>query len=79
MNRIFVSTTFAADDSKISDVLQLCEEHNFSNLELGSNHAYEEDFERIVGKHAFQYLVHNYFPIPKDSFILSEISITLGK
>jgi sugar phosphate isomerase/epimerase len=78
MNKIFLSTTFATDGSKISDVLQLCEEHNFFNLELGSNHAYEEDFERIVGKHAFQYLVHNYFPIPKDSFILNIASMDDG-
>ena len=43
-------------DSKLSDVLLQCEEYNISNIELGSNHAYEQDFEKIVGKHAFQYL-----------------------
>jgi sugar phosphate isomerase/epimerase len=74
-NRIFVSTTFSSDDSKVSDVLQQCEENSISNVELGSNHSHEENFERILGKHPFQYLVHNYFPIPKDSFILNIASL----
>ena len=75
LNEIFVSTTFSTDDSKISDVLQQCEENGISNVELGSNHTYEENFESIVGKHSFQYLVHNYFPIPEDSFIINIASL----
>jgi sugar phosphate isomerase/epimerase len=74
-NRIFVSTTFSADNSKISDILQQFKENGIFNVELGSNHSFEENFERIVRKHAFQYLVHNYFPIPKDSFIINIASL----
>ena len=34
LKNIFVSTTFAEDDSKISDILKACKRGNISNLEL---------------------------------------------
>ena len=48
LKNIFVSTTFAKDDSKISDILSMCKSANISNIELGSNHAYEKNFVKIV-------------------------------
>ena len=48
MKNIFVSTTFAKDDSKISDVLAECKKENISNVELGSNHIYEKDLKKII-------------------------------
>ena len=48
IKNIFVSTTFAKDDSKISDILLMCKKANISNIELGSNHAYEKNFVKIV-------------------------------
>ena len=47
MKNIFVSTTFAKDDSKISDVLVECKKENISNVELGSNHIYEKDLKTV--------------------------------
>ena len=75
LKNIFVSTTFAEDDSKISDVLAECKKENISNVELGSNHIYEKDLEKIIQKYNFRFLVHNYFPIPKKSFVVNIASL----
>ena len=71
LKNIFVSTTFAKDDSKISDILSMCKSANISNIELGSNHVYEKNFVKIVKQYDFRFIVHNYFPIPKKSFIVN--------
>ena len=70
-NNIFVSTTFAKNDSKISDVLLKCKKANIKNIELGSNHRYENNFKKIIKKFDFDYIVHNYFPIPKKRFVVN--------
>jgi len=75
MKNIFVSTTFAKDNSKISDILLMCKRANISNIELGSNHVYEKNFEKIVKQYDFRFIVHNYFPIPKKSFIVNIASL----
>ncbi len=46
INKIFVSTTFAKNDSKISEVLLTCKKANISNIELGSNHCYEKNYKK---------------------------------
>jgi len=71
LKNIFVSTTFAKNNSKISDVLSLCKKEKIENIELGSNHAYENNFKGIVKKYNFRFIVHNYFPIPKKSFVVN--------
>ena len=75
LKNIFVSTTFAKDDSKISDVLAACKKENISNVELGSNHIYEKNFKKIIQQYNFRFLVHNYFPIPKKSFVVNIASL----
>tara|TARA_Y100001970_G_C14248121_1_gene869754 strand:- start:3195 stop:4052 length:858 start_codon:yes stop_codon:yes gene_type:complete len=75
INNIFVSTTFAKDNSRISNVLLNCKKANIFKIELGSNHVYEHDFEKIVKKYKFDYIVHNYFPIPKKSFVVNIASL----
>ena len=76
LKNIFVSTTFAKDDSKISDVLVLCKKENIFNVELGSNHIYENNFKKIIQQHNFRFLVHNYFPIPRKSFVVNIASLS---
>jgi len=71
MKKIFTSTTFASDNSKISDILTVCRKENISNIELGSNHIYENNFKNIIQKYKFCFLVHNYFPIPKKNFVVN--------
>ena len=75
LKNIFVSTTFAEDDSKISDVLATCKKENISNVELGSNHIYEKNFKKIIQQYNFRFLVHNYFPIPRKSFVVNIASL----
>ena len=72
---IFVSTTFAEDNSRISDALDICKRENICNIELGSNHIYEKNFKKIIQKYNFRFLVHNYFPIPKKSFVVNIASL----
>ena len=71
LKNIFVSIAFAKDDSKISDILLMCKRANISNIELGSNHAYEKNFVKIVNQYNFCFVVHNYFPILKKSFVVN--------
>lgn len=59
------------------EALELCKGSGIQAVELGSNHCYEEDY-RYLNNYDFQYLVHNYFPIPKDSFILNIASFNPG-
>jgi len=73
--QIYISTTFAADQTQISKVLKLCRQNELTSLELGSNHCYEENFENIVRQYDFSYLVHNYFPIPQESFVINIASL----
>ena len=75
IKNIFVSTTFAKDNSKISDILLMCKKANISNIELGSNHVYEKNFIKIVNQYDFSFLVHNYFPIPKKAFVVNIASL----
>ena len=70
-NSIFVSTTFAKDNSKISEVLNICKRAKINNIELGSNHRYQKNFKEIIKKYNFNFIVHNYFPIPKKSFVVN--------
>ena len=71
IKNIFVSTTFAKDNSKISDVLWICKKANISNIELGSNHIYENNFKKIIKQYNFRFIVHNYFPIPRKDFVVN--------
>lgn len=75
MKNVYVSTTFYKDNSKIKDVLNFCKKHKINNLELGSNHCYSKNFLNICKNYKFKYLVHNYFPIPKKSFVVNIASL----
>jgi sugar phosphate isomerase/epimerase len=72
---IFISTTFAQDNTPISQVLKLCKKAGITNIELGSNHSHEQNYQEMVKKFNFNYLVHNYFPIPKESFVVNVASL----
>lgn len=69
-SNIFVSTTFAKDNTKLSDVISECYNAGINNVELGSNHCYEKTYD-FLNQFPLNYLIHNYFPIPKDSFVIN--------
>ena len=71
-NKIYVSTTFAKDNLPISLVLKICNEANFFNIELGSNHFWEYNQLKTTLKYKKnKYLIHNYFPVPKEKLIVN--------
>lgn len=71
---IYISTTFIPDNRSLSDALELCNNMGLQSVELGSNHCYEETYD-YLSNYSFNYLVHNYFPIPKDTFVLNIASL----
>ena len=72
-DNIYISTAaFKAKDLK--NILDLCLKHKFYNLELGSKVNYSEDNPELmkkVDKSPMRFLVHNYFPRPKEDFVLN--------
>ena len=70
MTNISVSTTFVSDGRPLHDALELCNGTGIQSIEIGSNHCYESNYNYLLD-YDFQYLVHNYFPIPKTSFVLN--------
>lgn len=75
MKDFFLSTTFAPRGSRLGEILELCFRYGFRHIELGSTHDYEGDPQAIVRCFQFEYLVHNYFPPPQESFILNIASL----
>jgi sugar phosphate isomerase/epimerase len=67
---IFVSTTFLPDGSPLIEALELCSQQDISSVEIGSNHCYQKNYD-YLNDFSFNYLMHNYFPIPLDSFVLN--------
>jgi sugar phosphate isomerase/epimerase len=74
MRQVGASTTFVADQSSLYQALELCNEAKISTVEIGSNHCYEPDYS-YVRDYSFEYLVHNYFPVPKDSLVVNIASL----
>jgi sugar phosphate isomerase/epimerase len=74
MNTICLSTTFVADQSSLRHALEVCDKAKISMVEIGSNHCYEPDYS-YVNNYSFEYLVHNYFPTPEDSFVVNIASL----
>lgn len=73
---VFVSTTFAADDTPIGSVLSQCLGAGLRSIELGSNHPYETDPIDVVRRHRLdRCLVHNYFPTPLEGFVVNIASL----
>jgi len=71
---IYVSSS-CSNQKKIGAAIQELAEHGFQNIELsggtGYYEGYEEDILRLKEKYSLNFLVHNYFPPPKDDFVLN--------
>lgn len=70
IENIYISTTFAPDNTELIDSLIQCKNSGINSVELGSNHCFEENYD-YINDFSFQYLLHNYFPIPEKSFVLN--------
>ena len=66
---IYVSTSCLKNPTNVSKVLDEYQKGDIENVELGSVHS---SFDiRILKKYDFNFLVHNYFPPPKNPFNLN--------
>lgn len=74
-DNLFVSTTCFKDMTPLSDVLEKFKGSSFKNLELGSNHIHEKNYVEMLKRYDYRYLVHNYFPIPENEFVLNLATI----
>ena len=75
MNNLYVSTTFIKDGKKIKMALDILKSAGVENVELGSNHAYESNYNYIKN-YKFNFLIHNYFPVPKKDFVINIASLS---
>ena len=74
MNNLCVSTTFIKDSKKIKVALDILRSEGIQNVELGSNHTYEPNYNYIK-KYKFNFLIHNYFPVPRRDFVINIASL----
>lgn len=71
---LFLSTTYLKDGTPLNEALNQCLEAGIKAVEIGSNHCFQDSYN-YISQYPFQYLIHNYFPIPKESFVLNIASI----
>jgi sugar phosphate isomerase/epimerase len=72
---LYVSTTFFQDGTDLGEALEICKNNAITAVELGSNHSFDQHPLKTVQNYSFSYLVHNYFPIPADPFVLNIASL----
>jgi sugar phosphate isomerase/epimerase len=71
---IFVSTTFIKDGKSFLNGVKKLKSLKIFNIEIGSNHCYEK--KKIdIKKLKCNFLIHNYFPVPKKNIIINIASI----
>jgi sugar phosphate isomerase/epimerase len=68
--RLFVSSTFVPDQSPLCDALDICARMPIDGVELGSNHCFEGRYPYLAD-FDFSYLVHNFFPIPEQGYVVN--------
>lgn len=67
---LYISTSCLKGD--VFDVLDLYEEAGFRNVELGSSHPHNERISpAAIAEYDFGFMVHNYFPPPREPFIVN--------
>lgn len=69
-NNFYVSTTFLQDGSDILSFLEKFQSYGIQNIELGSNHIFNEKINDQDFKY-FKCLVHNHFPPSKNNLIIN--------
>ena len=68
---LYISTTFAKDKTPVTKVLETLIKKKIYNIELGSNHIWQENILKKIKKYDHNFLVHNYFPVPKKNLIVN--------
>ncbi len=72
---VFVSTASAPNNLPLDDVLRLLAAAEFNNIELGVVHNVPTPLNDYLAEAkkrcGFNFLIHNYFPPPMESFVLN--------
>ena len=75
---IYVSSS-CSKQKKIGAAIRELAEHGFRNIELSGGteyyKGYEDDIFDLKEKYNLNFLVHNYFPPPKEDFVLNLASL----
>jgi sugar phosphate isomerase/epimerase len=71
---IYVSSA-CAKTARLEDALRFLHQNGFSNIECSGGSVYEEDcldlLRRLKDAWGLNILCHNYFPVPRESFVLN--------
>ena len=67
---LFVSTTYYRDNVPVSEVLNQLKTNDINNVEIGSNHCWEPNYD-YLNRYKFNFLIHNYFPVPKKNIVIN--------
>jgi sugar phosphate isomerase/epimerase len=75
---IYVSSS-CSKEKRIGVAIRELAEHGFQNIELSGGtkyyRGYEDDIFDLKNKYNLNFLVHNYFPPPKEDFVLNLASL----
>jgi len=79
MKKIFVSTS-VFNLKNVEIILETALLNDLKNIELSSNLAYQKNVYKIILKYKndLNFLIHNYFPTPKEPFVLNLASSDEG-
>ena len=71
-NNLYISTTFLKNGQPVEKAIKLLNKQKIFNIEIGSNHNYEKNLS-FFKKYKFinNFLLHNYFPVPKNGFVIN--------
>ena len=75
---IYVSSS-CSKQKRIGAAIRELAEHGFQNIELSGGteyyEGYEDDIFDLKEKYSLNFLIHNYFPPPKEDFVLNLASL----
>lgn len=70
--RIYVSTSCLRNCGDLSNVLDTYTNAGIRDIEIGSSHNYIEDADELLKRYPdAKFVIHNYFPPPKDPFMMN--------
>ena len=74
MNNKYYVSSVAFREKNIDEIINTCENSNL-NLEFSSGLPYDSEMEEKFLSASVNKLVHNYFPAPKEAFVLNLASV----
>lgn len=68
---IYISTSCLEHKLGILKMLDLFKELGVKNVELGVSQEYRKDYKKILANYNFNFIVHHYFPPPRNPFVIN--------